>query len=164
MAATPGGNIVIVWEEYVSGQEDNVFYTILDSVGNVVKAIAQVTTSSMDDDDCGVAIDQNGSMVISWEDEIASDRVGFAILDPGGTVIAADLALTDGTHDVDLRGGEGQRNVATMPTPPTRQVGGEAYTPDKLAILAPWVTLALAIVAGTTIVIRRRRARSLAKS
>lgn len=140
------------------------FYTILDSSGNVVKAIAQVTTSSMDDDDCDVAIDQKGSMVISWEDEIASDRVCFAILDPGGTIIAPDLPLTDGTHDIDIDGGEGRRNVATMPTPPTRPVGGGAYTPDKLAILAPWVTLALAIVAGTTIVIRRRRARSLAKS
>lgn len=160
VAATPGGNIVIVWEEEVSGQDDNVFYTILDSSGNVVKAIAQVTTSSMDDDDCDVAVDQNGNMVISWEDQIASDRVGFAILDPGGTIIATDLPLTDGTYDIDLNGGEGRRNVATMPTPPARPVGGEAYTPDKMDILAPWVTLALAIVAGTTVFIRRRRALS----
>lgn len=162
VAATPGGNIVIVWEEDVTDQEDNVFYTILDSSGNMVKAIAQVTTSSLDDDDCDVAIDQNGSMVISWEDEIVedeTDRVGFAILAPGGTITANNLALTDGTHDVDLDGGEGRRNVATIPTP-ARPVGGEAYTPDKLAILAPWVALALAIVSGTTLLVRRRRARS----
>jgi hypothetical protein len=157
VAATPGGNIVIVWEEWVS-EDDSVFYTILDSSGNVVKPIAQVNTSSEDNDDCDVAIDQNGNMVISWEQWIASDRVGFAILDPGGTIITTDLALTDGTYDIDLDGGEGRRNVATMPTTPDRPVGGGAYTPDKLAILAPWVALALAIVSGTTIVIRRSRA------
>ena len=43
------------------------------------------------------------------------------------------------------------------PFPP---VGGEAYPVNKLAILAPWIALALAVVAGATILIRRRRAQS----
>jgi hypothetical protein len=36
-------------------------------------------------------------------------------------------------------------------------VGGEAHTVNKLAILAPWIALAAAIIAGATIFMRRRR-------
>jgi len=43
------------------------------------------------------------------------------------------------------------------PTPPTG-VGGTAYPPNKVAILAPWIALAAAIIAGATIFLRRRRA------
>jgi hypothetical protein len=46
------------------------------------------------------------------------------------------------------------------PTPPTPSggVGGTAYPPNKLVILAPWIALAAAIIAGSTIFLRRRRA------
>jgi len=36
-------------------------------------------------------------------------------------------------------------------------VGGEAYPVNKLAILAPWIAIAMAIIAGSFIVMRRRR-------
>jgi len=49
--------------------------------------------------------------------------------------------------------------LPTAPPPPTG-VGGTAYPPNKLAILAPWIALAAAIIAGATIFMRRRRARS----
>jgi hypothetical protein len=42
-------------------------------------------------------------------------------------------------------------------TPPTG-VGGTAYPPNKVVILAPWIALAAAIIAGATIFLRRRRA------
>ena len=45
----------------------------------------------------------------------------------------------------------------TTPTPPTG-VGGTAYPPNKVMILAPWIALAAAIIAGATIFLRRRRA------
>ena len=41
-----------------------------------------------------------------------------------------------------------------------RPVGGEAYPVNKLAILAPWIALGMAIIAGATIFIRRRRPQS----
>lgn len=41
---------------------------------------------------------------------------------------------------------------------PPRGVGGEAYPVNKLAILTPWIALAAAIIAGATIVMRRRGA------
>lgn len=118
VAAAPDGNVVIIWNEWVTGQDDNVFYVILDGSGNVVRPIAQVTTYTDDDDDADVAIDRNGNMVVSWEQWIASDRVGFAILNPTGTIIVTDIPLTDGTHDIGLDGGEGRRSVATLPTLP----------------------------------------------
>jgi len=134
VATTPGGNIVIVWEERVAGQDDNVFYAILDGSGNVVRPIGEVTTYYEDDDDCDVAIDQNGNMVISWEQEIASDRVGFAILDPTGAIIITNLPLTDGTYDIDLDGEEGRRNVATLPTPPSgKSTDGAGVSKDTYA-------------------------------
>ena len=163
MAATPGGNIVIIWSEPVDGEDENVFYTILNGSGNVVKIITEVTTSSFSDDDCDVAIDQNGNIVISWEDwQGEGDKVDFAILASDGTIVTTDQALTSGTYDVDLDGGEGRRQVATKPTPATTPVpvGGEAYSPDKMTIVAPWVALGIAIVAGTGMLVRRRRTAS----
>jgi hypothetical protein len=167
VAATPGGDIVIIWEESVPDEDESVFYAILNGSGNVVKAIAEVTTSSLDDDDCDVAIDRNGNMVISWEhrlgeeEEEVNERVSFAILAPGGAIVTTDQALTDGTYDILLDGGEGKRNVATKPTTtPSRPVGGEAFSPDKMAVVAPWVMLAIAITTGTGMLIRRRRTAS----
>ncbi len=160
VAATPGGNIVIVWSEPVEGEDDNIFYTILNGSGNVVKAITEVTTSPLDDDDGDVAIDQNGNIVISWEDGTGIvDRVAFAILASDGAIVTTDQALTDG-NNIYLDGEEGRRQVATKPTLPSRPVGGEAFSPDKMTIVAPWVALAIAIAAGTGILVRRRRTAS----
>ena len=44
--------------------------------------------------------------------------------------------------------------------PPVIEVGGEVYPVNKLAILAPWIALAAVIIAGATIAVRRRRAKS----
>jgi PKD repeat protein len=46
-------------------------------------------------------------------------------------------------------------NITTAPP-----VGGTAYPPNKVMILAPWIALAAAIIAGATIFLRRRRAQS----
>ena len=43
---------------------------------------------------------------------------------------------------------------------PPAPVGGEAYPVNKLAILAPWIALGMAIIAGSFIVTKRRRAES----
>jgi hypothetical protein len=66
-------------------------------------------------------------------------------------------------------GGVGDDNVVAPdgvivdqggPGIPTAPVGGEAYPVNKLAILAPWIALAAAIIAGATIFMRRRRAQN----
>lgn len=45
----------------------------------------------------------------------------------------------------------------TEPAPP---VGGEAFPIGKLSVLAPWIALGAAIVAGAAIFVRRRQVRS----
>ena len=46
-----------------------------------------------------------------------------------------------------------------QPMPPV-EVGGEVYPINKLSILAPWVALAAALIIGTAVAVRRRRAQS----
>jgi hypothetical protein len=48
----------------------------------------------------------------------------------------------------------------SAPAPPPTGVGGTAYPPNKLLVLVPWIALGLAIIAGATIFMRRRRAQS----
>lgn len=43
---------------------------------------------------------------------------------------------------------------------PCEPVGGEAFPVGKLSILAPWIVLGAAIIAGATIFIRRRQVQS----
>ena len=46
-----------------------------------------------------------------------------------------------------------------QPIPPV-EVGGEVYPINKLNILAPWIALTAALIVGTVVVVRRRRAQS----
>lgn len=46
-----------------------------------------------------------------------------------------------------------------QPIPPV-EVGGEVYPVDKLNILAPWIALTAALIIGTAVAVRRRRAQS----
>jgi len=48
--------------------------------------------------------------------------------------------------------------VPPTPPTPTGGVGGTAYPPNKVVILAPWIALAAVIIAGAAIFLRRRRA------
>jgi hypothetical protein len=78
--------------------------------------------------------------------------------DDGDNVLT--LTLTDGglgDDDGVQNGVIVDQGAPGFPVPP---VGGEAYPVDKLAILAPWIALAAAIIAGATIFMRRRRAQS----
>ena len=50
-------------------------------------------------------------------------------------------------------------NTKSPPTPPI-EVGGDVYPVNRLAILAPWMALAVVIIAGAIIAVRRRRTQS----
>ena len=64
------------------------------------------------------------------------------------------LKVTDSRTDTDTDTASVHITTATPPT----GVGGTAYPPNKVMILAPWIALAAAIIAGATIFLRRRRA------
>jgi hypothetical protein len=78
--------------------------------------------------------------------------------DDGDNVLT--LTLTDGGLGDD----DGVQNGVIVdqgaPGFPAAPVGGEAYPVNKLAILAPWIALAAAIIAGATIFMRRHRAQN----
>jgi len=70
-----------------------------------------------------------------------------------------------GTYDVSLgvSGAAGSDTetkldyITVSAAPPPGGVGGTPYPPDKFGILAPWIAIAAAIIAGAAIFIRRRR-------
>ena len=89
----------------------------------------------------------------TYDSTAYADGDNFAQIDDVGTA-AQDADTPDGEdpepdEDVTIR--------EVLPSPP---VGGEAYPVNKIAILAPWIAIAMAIIAGSFIVVRRRRAQS----
>ncbi len=54
----------------------------------------------------------------------------------------------------------GTGNPIALPEPTTPMVGGEAFSANKLALLAPWLAIFGAIGAGAAIAVRRRRVHS----
>ena len=101
------------------------------------------------DDDAGV----NSLTIIYYWDGASWGRASDQRYDAAlGCVV---VTITDST----------QPNLADLTglpfasgKPYTYSVGGQAYPVNKLGILAPWIGLIAAIVAGATVAIRRRRA------
>ena len=79
--------------------------------------------------------------------------------DDGDNVITITL-VDGGLGDDNVGAPDGVIVDQGGPGIPTAPVGGEAYPVNKLAILAPWIALAAAIIAGATIFMRRRRAQN----
>lgn len=160
VAVTPGGNIVIVWTEEVGAAApvDDVMYTVLSSAGDTIKPVTKLTDSAKSEDEPDVIVDNNGKVVIIYEQELSpDDRVDFAILDSNGNKQGTDK-LTDGTYDADLEGEDGSRQVATE-AKFSRPVAGVVVPVNKLAVLAPYLALAgLVAVVSAIIVARRKKA------
>ena len=63
-----------------------------------------------------------------------------------------------GPFTVSLTSGGGIETKVDYIHPYTQGVGGEAYPVSRLAILAPWIALGMAFIAGSFMALRRRRA------
>ena len=94
--------------------------------------------------------------VIYYWDGTSWRRVSSQIY-VGGCIV---VHITDSTFP-SLSDLSGLPFASGTPYPPP-PVGGEAYPVNKLAILAPWIALVMAIIAGATVVWRRRRAQGQA--
>ena len=161
VAATPEGNIVIVWDEEQDGIPDNsdpdeVMYVVLRGNGNTLKPPSKLTLSSKDEDEPDVAVDSHGNVIIPYEQPLSPDeRIDFAVLDSNGLQLGTDQ-LTDGTHDVDLDGDDGRRQVATLPGG-ISPVGGITTPVNKLVLLLPYIALAGLIIITTVFVNKKRK-------
>ena len=91
---------------------------------------------------------EGGWIEIPMGSDDGDDVITITLVDGG---LGDDDGLANGLI-VDS-GGPGQ-----PPPPPPVGVGGEAYPVSKLGILAPWLALVAAIMAGAAIFMRRRRA------
>lgn len=155
VAATPEGNSIIVWDEEGTGGNDDIWYMVLDSNGNMIKSVSQLTASDKDVDEPDVAVDQTGKSVIIYEQPLSPDeRIDFSILDSIGNKLSGGQ-LTDGIPDDTLDGDGGWRQVATRPGGQVA-VGGVVAPVNKLMILAPYIALAGLIAAVSTIYIIRK--------
>lgn len=152
---------IIVWEEGNDDPQD-VYYATIDGQGNIMRTPAPVTTYADDDDDADVAVDQQGNLVVVWEQTLYTDetpqqidRATYALLDPSGNIIITDVPLTGASAS--YIGGYGRRFVAAA-VPPAVTVGGTLLPITVLAIFYPLLLIAFIMLAvGTAILYMRRR-------
>ena len=114
-------------------------------LGSSVLAATQVYTT-------GRAFTASGGSIRMSEDYRTRDIIGQT---GAGPSISADYMLYSGFHS------PSQPLPATEPEKPQDYreymvVGGDIYTTNKLAVLAPWIALGVIILAGGVYLMRRR--------
>jgi len=88
-------------------------------------------------------------------DDASGEIVQWSWGSPYSGSIGLNVTDTFGAWDTD----EARVDVTLAPIPPPVEVGGEVYPLNKVSVLAPWIALSAAIIAGAIIAIKRRRAR-----
>ena len=93
--------------------------------------------------------------------------IGWSVISGGGKSSGSDNYVARSTLGQTATGFSSSDNYGAglgywqrEKAPPPPPVGGEAYPPNKLAVLAPWLAWFAAIIASATIFLRRRRVRS----
>ena len=97
-----------------------------------------------------------------WGEDV-NDYSGYSVASAGdANGDGYDDFLIGAYNDEDGGIGAGQTYLllGTGPTPTGGTVGWETYPINRLAVMAPWIALFGAIIAGALIFMRRRRAQS----
>jgi hypothetical protein len=84
----------------------------------------------------------------------ASNMVGYKVTDSSWTELE-DVTISENAVELSMEVGDPVVVFATPAAPPA--IGGDAYFPNTLGLLAPWVALAVVIVGGITWFLFRRR-------
>jgi hypothetical protein len=137
------------WEAFYSGGKDTT-YKALNGIGyatstdgiNWTRSQTLLTTSD------GVAW-RNQSV---WMPSVVKTGNSYQIW-----FLGSDNANIDGSDWIQWKLGGANLTVNPTPEGPPVSVGGEVYPVNKLAILEPWIALAIAIIAGGITLICRRR-------
>jgi uncharacterized repeat protein (TIGR01451 family) len=99
----------------------------------------------------GATANFTANYVVDWDDAYYHTVLGYWVVTNTFEVEGMD-SLGDDVY--------GFTTSTTRVIPPEPVVGGEAFPIGRLSILAPWIVLGAAIIAGAAIVARRRQARS----
>ncbi len=142
-----------------------IFWDNGDEIANDVTSTPLVTYSDIQG---GYSGEGNISAAPLFVDSAGSDcrlRAGSPCIDAGTNEGAPTEDIDGNPRPIDGdRDGTAITDMGAYeyvpPSPPPLGVGGEAYAVNKLAILAPWIALIVAIVAAAIIFLRRRRAQS----
>jgi uncharacterized repeat protein (TIGR01451 family) len=141
----------------------------IDYTGGASRSSSEDDFSNLSEPHWGkFTIPSGGSVTITFIVDVGSevgpgnyDNWAYAVGDCFDEIEDDPTVANDGTPEGDPIGDEEVTiEGPPAPTPPPMGVGGEAYPVNRLAILAPWLAVAAAIVAGTSIILRRRRAQS----
>lgn len=137
-AAFQCGYIHVTWKDahWAGDPPEDVFYMVLDTDGNVVVPVTALTTGS----------------TLYYTHSYADNVIPVAV-DSNGKAHAAWC---------DDRSGDAEIWYTTYRGPACRPptVGGEVYPINKPSLLAPWIALAVAVIASAAILTRRRMART----
>jgi len=147
---------IIVWQESLYYLEvpdiyfQDIYYAIIDGDGDVTKVTSPLITRNGDDDDADVAVDDEGNIVVLWEQGITRelidgtrvDRVVYSHLDSEGTVLDSEVHLTeiggDPYLDVDLDGSGGRRFIAMLPSEPAPSIINSNWMTSEVTVDGVW--------------------------
>ena len=140
-AALQCGYIHVTWKDarWDGDPPEDVFYMVLNTDGNIIVSETGLTTGS----------------TLGYTHSYADNVIPVAV-DSNGKAHAAWCDGRDGYYEVWYTTYQGPPCGA--PPPP---VGGEAHLINKGGLLLPWIALLAAVVAGTSLLlVKRRRAQS----
>ena len=173
--------VAVTWTWFTTGTK-TIGLKVSDTVGNADFATTTVTVGPNNPPVAdpngpyagvvGIPVNINGSgsydpdpgdsiIFYNWDmdnDGSYDDATGVAVtwtwFTTGTKTIGLKVSDTVGNADF------ATTTVSVTPPSPPVEVGGEVYPVNKLTIVAPWIALAVVIIGGATIAVRRRRAQS----
>jgi len=105
VAATSDGRFIVTWEHYDSSEGIcDVYYAVLDSSGQIIHPITNLTqnTGDFDDFDPRLAALEGNQVIVVWEGEYGatySREIFFAVLDSSGNVVKSETPLTNNVDE-----------------------------------------------------------------
>ena len=143
------------------GQDGNIYTmgVLLDHMSSYINGVKPTITSAPVEAIPGENITITGVNFDPVEAEVYFDGTAGSIISRSLTQIVLTVPGFEGTYTLKVENRDGLCDTTdiTLASPDSPPVGGEAYPVNKLLVLAPWIALAAAIIAGASLLVLRRR-------